>query len=1013
MIYIGIDIGSIGIKAAAVGSRQDAPVLEKARGSGGGIFFPDAAMNGNAVLLTKYRRILGEPVRAALDILEGLLNGMPDGSLGGIRFTGTNGRPLAEMLGLGFDNELNSLVRGVGMRYPGARTIIEMGGNSSKYVRLTSDGNGRPGIEDYEKNGDCAAGTGSFMDQQASRLRYKVEEIGDLVLSVDTFPTIAGRCTVFSKTDMIHAQQRGYSPEQILKGLCEAVVRNFKGTVFKGKSVVPPVVVAGGMAANAGIVEAIRKVFSLGAEDLIVPEAHSWFCAIGAGLNEAEADGNGFSPRKASECLEKLRNSMQEAGGASGGDPALSTENLLLLRDRAAAYSFEGRALPVEAYLGIDVGSVSTNLALVDACGNVIHFLYMRTDSRPIEVVGKGLEMLREEAAGRVRIRGVGTTGSGRDLIGCLVGADAVHDEITAHKTGAMFLSKAYLDSDVDTIFEIGGQDSKFIRLDKGVVVDFSMNEACSAGTGSFLEEQAERLGIGIESDFSPLALSAKHPIRLGERCTVFMEKELIHYLRQGAGKSDLAAGLAYSIALNYLNRVVQGRKIGKLIFFQGGVAYNDAVAAAFSCLLKKRIVIPPHNGVVGAIGAALLARRKIERTGKESGFRGYDLGKVDYELREHICRGCSNNCTVQEIRVETERTYWGDKCSNRFRRRPKTDKRAVIRDLVSLREEWLNEDIPAPPGGPAVGIPRCMYAYDFLPFWRTYFHAIGCPTVLSPVTNRKLAEKGIETSMAEPCFPIQAAHGHVAALAELGTDYIFVPNIVNQPASDKTTESYLCPWGVTLPFVLSAARGLSHARDRLLAPTIRFRGGIPQVQRAMRPVASKLGVSRRESDRAVRRAFLSYREFNQRLVRAGSLALRNLEDADRMGIVLIARPYTLYDPGINMDVPRKLRDIYGMDLVPLDFLDLGGIDIRAEHDNMFWDYGRRILQAARVVGENPRLHIIFMTNFKCGPDSFIHHFVESLSRKPFLLLQLDGHGNDAGALTRCEAYLESKGFLQ
>jgi predicted CoA-substrate-specific enzyme activase len=607
----------------------------------------------------------------------------------------------------------------------------------------------------------------------------------------------------------------------------------------------------------------------------------------------------------------------------------------------------------------------------------------------------------------------VGTTGSGRDLIGCLTGADAVHDEITAHKTGALFIAEAFLNSDIDTIFEIGGQDSKFIRLEKGIVVDFTMNEACSAGTGSFLEEQAERLGIDIESDYAALALSARKPIRLGERCTVFMEKELINYLRQGAQKRDLAAGLAYSIALNYLNRVVQGRKIGDVIFFQGGVAYNDAVAAAFSRLLKKRIVVPPHNGVIGAIGAALLARRKVDRTGKESGFRGYDLGKVDYELREHTCRGCSNSCTVQEIRVENERTYWGDKCSNRFRRRPKTDRRAVIPDLVSLREEWMNDGEPCPEGGPTIGIPRCMYTYDSLPFWRTYFHALGCGTVLSEVTNRKLADKGIETAMAEPCFPIQVAHGHVAGLAEQGTDYIFVPNVVNQSTSDSTTESYLCPWGLTLPFVLASARILSDVRSRLLTPTVRFRDGFSQIERALWDTAAKLGASRRDSNRAVRKAFVNQREFNGRMIREGSRALRLLAEMNRTGIVLIARPYTLYDPGVNMDIPRKLRDIYGIDLIPMDFINLSGIDIRAAHDNMFWDYGRRILQAARFVGRNSRLHIIFMTNFKCGPDSFIHHFMEDILQKPFLFLQLDGHGNDAGALTRCEAYLESKGFFQ
>ena len=1013
MIYIGIDIGSIGIKAAAVGSFEDRAVLENACRSNDEFFFVDGGIDGKPILLSKYQRILGQPGRMMQQILEKLLRRLPGGAVGGIRITGAGGQSLAKSLNLGFDNELNSLVRGVGARYPGAHTIIEMGGNSSKYILVSSNGDHRMGILDYEKNGDCAAGTGSFMDQQASRLQYSVEEIGDLVRSIDAFPTIAGRCTVFSKTDMIHAQQRGYNPAQILKGLCEALVRNFKGTVFKGKCVAPPVIVAGGMAANSGIVQAIQNIFDLRTGDLIVPGEHSWLSAIGAGLNEADVNGNGASRPDIESCLEALKRTLGEETYVYEGSPALSTENLLLLRDRTEEYSFEDRQIPVEVYIGIDVGSVSTNLAVLDAQGSLIHSIYMRTNSRPIEVVRNGLSQIQEKLADKIRVRGVGTTGSGRDLIGCIVGADAVYDEITAHKTGATFVSNMYLKTDVDTILEIGGQDAKFIRLEKGIVVDFSMNEACSAGTGSFLEEQAERLDIKIESEFASLALSAGKPTRLGERCTVFMEKDLINHLRQGAEKSDLAAGLAYSIALNYLNRVVQGRKIGDVIFFQGGVAYNDAVAAAFSGLLGKRIVVPPYNGVIGAIGAALLAHRKVGKTGKETIFRGYDLDDVDYELREHTCKGCSNNCTVQEIRVEKERTYWGDKCSNKFRRRPKTSRRAVISDLISFREELLADEAPASSDGPKIGIPRCMYTYDFLPFWKAYFREIGCTTVLSEITNRKLAEKGIETAMSEPCFPIQVAHGHVSSLGESDLDYIFVPNLINAWSPVADTPSYLCPWGQTLPFVLSSARALSGLRDRLLTPTIRFKDGISKLQRSLWDLAAKLEVSRSDSNRAVQKATVQYQAFTEKLKRAGAEALESLAEHNRMGIILIARPYTLYDSGINMDIPRKLRDIYGINLIPMDFLNLDDIDISRDHTNMFWDYGRRILQAARFVGERSNLHIIYMTNFKCGPDSFVHHYVEGISQKPFLVLQLDGHGGDAGAITRCEAYLESKGFLQ
>jgi predicted CoA-substrate-specific enzyme activase len=270
----------------------------------------------------------------------------------------------------------------------------------------------------------------------------------------------------------------------------------------------------------------------------------------------------------------------------------------------------------VEAYLGIDIGSVSTNLVVIDHEGKLLHEIYLRTQGRPIEVVSAGLKEIEEKFGDRLEVRGVGTTGSGRELVGELVGADTVNDEITAHKTGATYVCNQLGMEPVDTIFEIGGQDSKFIRLDKGIVVDFTMNEACAAGTGSFLEEQAEKLGVSIKGEFASLALASKRPARLGERCTVFMERDVTALLLKGAEVGDLCAGLAYSVALNYLNRVVRGRKIGNTIFFQGGTAYNDAVAAAFSLILQKPIIVPPHNGVIGAIGMALIASERMQASG-------------------------------------------------------------------------------------------------------------------------------------------------------------------------------------------------------------------------------------------------------------------------------------------------------------------------------------------------------------------------------------------------------------
>ncbi len=668
----------------------------------------------------------------------------------------------------------------------------------------------------------------------------------------------------------------------------------------------------------------------------------------------------------------------------------------------------------IEAYLGIDIGSVSTNLVVTDAAGNLLKEIYLPTQGRPIEVVDRGLKEIEAELGTWLDIRGVGTTGSGRELIGELVGADTVNDEITAHKTGAMHVCQQMGMEPVDTIFEIGGQDSKFIRIEKGVVVDFTMNEACAAGTGSFLEEQAEKLGISIKEEFARLALASANPARLGERCTVFMERDVTALLLKGAEVGDLAAGLAYSVALNYLNRVVRGRKIGNVIFFQGGTAYNDAVAAAFSQVLGKRIVVPPHNGVIGAIGMALIARDRMKGADRPSRFRGYDLYRVQFTARDFVCRACSNYCDMKEFIIEGERTYWGDQCSDKFRKRARSDRKPILEDLLDYREKLLEEVLlPARGSRPSVGIPRTMFYYDRFPFWCAYFQELQFNVVLSATTDRKISTRGEELAVAQPCFPVQVAHGHVLDLLDKGVDYLLLPNTVNAEAPPSGVDSHLCPWNQTLPFVVRAVPQVESARTRLLIPTVHFRFGRKHVEKELAEFARSLGISRKLSDRAVTAGYAAQGAFTDAVLEAGAQALAQLKESGEPALVLVGRPYNLYDRSVNCDILRKLRALYGVNVLPMDFLPLDFEDITEVNANMYWNSGRRILAAAQLTRRHRNLHLVYISNFKCGPDSYIKSFLDDAAGKPSLVLQFDGHSNDAGFITRCEAYLDSKGFLR
>jgi len=1035
--YVGIDIGAVSATAALIGDR------ETLAGDAGLRPLDGSATDGRRICLTPYARTRGKPIAAATALLERIIAAVGADNVAGLCLTGSGSKLVARELGAAVVSEFKAIAAGFAKLGLDVRTVFEMGGEASKYLRLSRDDDGMYGIVDYATNGDCAAGTGSFIDQQAGRLRFAVEDVGGICLQAERAAQVAGRCSVFAKSDMIHAQQKGYSPAEVLRGLCNAVARNFRTAVVRSHPVEPPVAFIGGVTANGAVVRAMREVLELDEGQLFIPEARAHVPAIGAAVLASRASGvAGLSG------MSRLRAASDTAGEAFPTAPALQMDRVVLLRDRVVPYEPPPGDERIDAYLGLDVGSVSTNVVAIDSEGQVIAEIYTRTRGRPIEVVAGALADIERDWGGRLRIRGVGTTGSGRELIGQLVGADTINDEITAHKTGATFVGRTMLDGKVpDTIFEIGGQDSKYISLQDGVVVDFTMNEACAAGTGSFLEERAEELDISIIGEFADLALASRAPIRLGERCTVFMERDVNSYMQRGAVKDDLVAGLAYSVVYNYINRVVRGRNIGDVIFFQGGTAYNDSVAAAFAAVCDKEIIVPPYNGVIGAIGAALLARDKAraveagelpasdtpapegdstlgtyvselenESRAPVSRFRGYDLSKVDYTLHEFICKGCSNACQIQQFTVQGEKTYWGDKCSDRYRKRSKSACKPVIDDLFALRMKLLLDDqrlAEVPEGAPLVGIPLAMFAWESLPFWRTLLARLGYRTILSDPTNKRIVQAGLDTVVAEPCFPIIVAHGHVAELLAGDLDFVLLPNIVSMETRWMDNESHLCPWHQTLPFVVRQAPAIRGRGDRLLTPTVHFREGRKRAARELGEFFGGRGKPPREVARAVEGAFAAQDAFNDAILRAGREALAKLDRSSATGVVICGRPYNVHDAGVNLSVAAKLRDYYGVNCIPLDFLDTSAVDIRDINENMYWDLGRRVLAAAKIVGEHPSLHIIYITNFKCGPDSFIRHFIRRASGKPFLSLQFDGHSNDAGMMTRCEAYLDSKGILR
>jgi predicted CoA-substrate-specific enzyme activase len=989
-LYLGIDIGSISIKVMVLDSSRQ-------------------------VVLDHYQRFRGQPLLVLYECLEKLFtHRISPEQIVNIGITGSGSHRLGELLRKDLLNEVIAQAWGTALFHPEVKTIIEMGGEDSKLILLESDPfSDYPIIKDFSMNTICAAGTGSFLDQQALRLGLNIEgEFGAQALKSTHPPRIAGRCSVFAKSDMIHLQQIGTPTADIVAGLCYAVARNIKSTLGKGKKLDKPIAFLGGVAANAGMVKAFEEVLGLKPGELIIPKYFATLGAAGAALlsmtEEEKIDPTLWDLSRLKELLSPQKMEIKTYYSLSHTGYS-ETKTLLSKQGRI---NKEQR----KVYLGIDVGSLSTNVVAIDEAKEVVARRYLKTAGKPLEMVKQGLKEIGEEIGSEVEVLGVGTTGSGRYLTAQYVGADIIKNEITAQATAAI-----HIDPGVDTIFEIGGQDSKYISLDRGVIVDFEMNKVCAAGTGSFLEEQAERLGIDIVDQFGSLALAAKNPCRLGDRCTVFMESDLVANQCKGADLEGLVAGLSYSIVYNYLHRVVGDRRIGNKIFFQGGVASNQGVVAAFSKVLGKDIIVPPHHDVTGAIGAAILA--KEVGPGGPSRFKGFDLSQRYYQIEKFHCAACENQCEINKVRFGQERPqFYGARCE----RYEVGDKKKLGESLPNLFQERENlllfPSIPLTKRGKSwkIGIPRILHFHEFFPFWQAFFSYLGCETFLSLVTNQKTINFATENCTAETCFPIKIAFGHIMNLQEQELDFIFLPSLLQYPDFGEgylPTKRQTCPYIPALPYMVASF--LRHQyqapKVKLLQPQLNFGWGRKHWQKALIEMGRELERTSSEVKKAIEAALKAQQAFYTALKDRGQKALASINDLDK-AFVLVSRPYNGCDPGINLGIVNKLKNL-GILTLPLDYFlaqEPPGLPAHEATDpNVYWHYGQRIMQAARYIKQwkerGKIFYPLYLTNFSCGPDSFlIGFFKKELVDHPLLLIELDEHSADAGLVTRCEAFLDS-----
>ena len=897
--------------------------------------------------------------------------------------------------------DVPAMTLGASVVAPRAKSVASMGAQNAFFIGDFAEG----GAPQFAMNEGCAAGTGSFFEDQMGRLGLNIEDYSATVERAGSAPRLSGRCAVFAKTDIIHRQQEGVPVEDILLGLCFAMVKSYKATIVRKLPVQAPVLLAGGVVRNAGVVRAMREVFGLGEGELIASEDGVYVQAVGAALHAmARADSERAAAQGGKDAGGKgdARSRVAANAGAVPFDlralaaalgESCEKEELPCLRPlvdegyvAGAGFEVKPAPWPVAAdgrtpcVLGVDVGSTSTNLVLMDLEGELLDAQYLRTRGDAKHAVREGLASLAERLGDKVCVVHAATTGSGRTAIGEFIGADVVRDEITAQARAAVAADPA-----TDTVFEIGGQDSKYISCSGGNVVDFQMNKICAAGTGSFVEEQAARLGIPL-GEYGPLALSATSPVDLGERCTVFVETAINAALAKGASLADVAAGLCQSVVRNYLHRVVGTKPVGRHVVLQGGVAYNPAIVAAFRQALGDALTVSPWFAVSGAVGAALLALDAMRAAAGEgvasdelsrarSAFKGWDLSGAGRSVR-----------AANAVDVEANRAF--------FRK---------------TEEFYLEGYDPArDPAKKTVGVPRCLMLHKLFPMVNAFFRQLGFNVLLSDASNDDTVRRAQEYAQGETCYPVKLVYGHVSQLVDADVDYVFMPSMHTiRHIKSKVRHNYACPYMQVAPRLVADAFDFEGRGIELISPLMDMDFGQQALATALLGVGADLGFSPQESAKAMLAGGFAVQEFTRKTEEQGERLLASLEPSERV-LVIITRQYGISDPALNMGIPDALLD-RGQKVITVSHLHAHDLDISADHPDMYWPFGQHMLSGAKLVRRDPRLFAVYLTNHGCGPDTMVSHlFAEEMGDKPYLQIEMDEHFSQVGVITRIEAFLNS-----
>lgn len=922
--------------------------------------------------------------------------------------TGSGSINLGRALDIPFVQEVVAVATALEKRYPQTDVAIELGGEDAKIIYFTG------GLEE-RMNGVCAGGTGSFIDQMASLLQTDAKGLNDAAADYQELYTIAARCGVFAKTDIQPLINEGATRADLAASIFQAVVNQTISGLACGKPIRGCVAFLGGpLHFLPELKKAFIRTLRLAPENIVDPEDSHLFAAMGAAL-ETETDA---AARPVDELIDRLSQGVAMAFEIKRLPPLFADREeydaFCARHARAVVAKADLCTYKGDCFLGIDAGSTTTKLALTGAKGELLWSYYANNSGSPIHTAMAALAQLRTLLPGTAHIARSCSTGYGEALLKAALHLDEGEVETIAHTTAA-----AFFDPQVDCVLDIGGQDMKCIRLKNGTVDSVMLNEACSSGCGSFLENFANSLGF-TAAQFADEALFARHPVDLGTRCTVFMNSNVKQAQKEGAAVSDISAGLAYSVIKNALFKVIKladARELGRHIVVQGGTFYNKAVLRAFERIAGVEAVCPDISGLMGAFGAALIARDRY--CGQPTAMLDFDqIAALTFTTKTARCGGCENNCLLTVSTFSDGGRYIsGNRCEKRVKNagaaQPGANmmayKRQRLFDYPALEENEAKRGV--------IGIPRVLNLYENYPYWATFFRQLGFRVVVSPFSTRAIYEMGMESIPSESeCYPAKLAHGHVEWLAQHGVTTIFHPCVFYEYQETPDAQNhYNCPMVVSYPENLkNNVEAITSGQVRYIRPFIAFTSEKTAEERLVKLCRDVWDIPTAEVRAAARAAWSEQRRAKDDIRAEGRRLLAEMERAGKRGIVLAGRPYHI-DPEINHGIPELIAScglyVFTEDSLPLDTPPQRPLRVVDQ-----WVFHSRLYAAAEFVGGRNDLELVQLFSFGCGLDAVTTDQVcEILEKcnKLYTVLKIDEVNNLGAARIRVRSLLAAMNMRQ